>query len=210
MYNSKRLVWVLWYSLFVISPPTLSASFLWLAIRMHMFRRNIKWSFSSCKNFFLFICLLFVKGEGSITHLPCFYDIAFSNIFVSQRRYINRIESRVHMVTKGEEPIHVGNRSATVNYGASLFTAWAKLLILIVASEKLPVVAIILVFMYFRFSFADWHSVISSLNTTYGTIVAVNWRKFQIAHFTKPDCFRTLSLIDGLCCYPLLRLGAVP
>ena len=75
---------------------------------------------------------------------------------------------------------------------------------------KLPVVTIILVFMYFRFSFADWHSVISSLNTTYGTIVAVNWRKFQIAHFTKPDCFRTLSLIDGLCCYPLLRLGAVP
>ena len=110
------------------------------------------------------------------------------------------IESRVHMVTKGEEPIHVGNRSATVNYGASLFTAWAKLLILIVASEKLPVVAIILVFMYFRFSFADWHSVISSLNTTYGTIVTVNWRKFQIAHFTN---------LIALGHYPCLMVCAV-
>ena len=73
--------------------------------------------------FFLFVCLLFVSGEGSITHLPCFYDIAFSNKFDSQRRYINRIESRVHMVAKGEGPIRVGNRLATVNYGASLFTA---------------------------------------------------------------------------------------
>lgn len=75
------------------------------------------------QNFVLLFCLLFVRSEGSITHLPIFYEIAFSSKFDSHRRYINRIESRVHMVAKGEGPIHVGNRLATVNYGASLFTA---------------------------------------------------------------------------------------
>ena len=138
MSSSKLLALELWYFpfllvgglrylLLLIFPSTLCASFLFLAIRIHIyFVGSLNAAFPQrlpLAKFFPFICLLFVRSEGGISHLPCFYDIAFNSKFDLHCRYINRIESRVHVVAKGERLIHAGNRLATVNYGASPFTA---------------------------------------------------------------------------------------